>query len=79
VQRLAYAVCVAHHGLLPCPLLVKMPHGVMIITPFDFCRAASTLYGDIEGEDLDISRPKSVSIRASCLENALTRVAGKLV
>jgi hypothetical protein len=33
---------------------------------------ASTLHGDIEGADLDISRPKSVSIRASCLENALT-------
>jgi len=61
----------AHHGLIPSQLLVKMPHCVMIITPFDFCRAASTLYGDIEGEDLDISMPKSVSIRASCLENAL--------
>ena len=48
----------AHKGLLPSRLLVKMPHCVMIITPFDFCRAASTLYGDIAGEDLDISLPK---------------------
>ena len=29
--------------------------------------AASTLHGDIEGEDLDISMPKSVPIRASYL------------
>ena len=43
----------------------------MIITPFDFCRAASTLHGDMEGEDLDISLPKSVPVRAFCLENAL--------
>jgi hypothetical protein len=62
----------AHNGLLPSRFLVKIPHCVMIITPFDFCCAASTLYGDIEGADLDISRPKSVSIRASCLENART-------
>ena len=34
--------------------------------------AASTLHGDIGGEDLDISMPTSVPIRASYLENALT-------
>jgi len=34
--------------------------------------AASTLHADMESEDLDISMPKSVPIRASYLENALT-------